>query len=212
MLHDVFVVTRGDDELGTGGAGLLNLLDGQDSAGANAHLGLGLGHSGDALGGAGGAEGDLGGLHASCHKGVGERSGVLDLVEHDDRHDAQGLKRGIELIEHDVPFDAWRAWARDYQMCWSGADFGLVIGGTAWGSSNSKTGCSTSRVGNARQNRNGTGGFARPEESGSGPQRYGIGKLRPAEWRRTSARRGCHRRRRMPRLRSRLRSPSWNRP
>lgn len=150
-------------------------------------------------------EGDLGGLHASCHKGVGERSGVLDLVEHNDRHDAQGLKRGVELIEHDVPFDVWRAWARDCQMCWSGADFGLVIGGTAWGSSNSKTGCSTSHVGNARQNRNGTGGFARPEESGSGPQGYGIGKLRPAEWRRTSARRGCHRRRRMPRLRSRLR-------
>ena len=125
-----------------------------------------------------GAEGDLGGLHASCHKGVGERSGVLDLVEHNDRHDAQGLKRGVELIEHDVPFDVWRAWARDCQMCWSGADFGLVIGGTAWGSSNSKTGCSTSHVGNARQNRNGTGGFARPEESGSGPQGYGIGKLR----------------------------------
>ena len=182
VLHDVLVVTRGDDELGTGCAGLLDLLDGQDSAGANAHLGLGLGHSGDALGGAGGAEGDLGGLHASCHKGVGERSGVLDLVEHNDRHDAQGLKRGVELIEHDVPFDVWRAWARDCQMCWSGADFGLVIGGTAWGSSNSKTGCSTSHVGNARQNRNGTGGFARPEESGSGPQGYGIGKLRPAEW------------------------------
>lgn len=52
-------------------------------------------------------EGDLGGLHASCHKGVGERSGVLDLVEHDDRHDAQGLKRGVELIEHNVPFDVW---------------------------------------------------------------------------------------------------------
>ena len=125
---------------------------------------------------------DLGGLHASCHKGVGERSGVLDLVEHDDRHDAQGLKRGVELVEHNVPFDVWRAWARDCQICWSGADFGLVIGGTAWGSSNSKTSCSTSHVGNARQNRNGTGGFARPEESGSGPQGYGIGKLRPAEW------------------------------
>ncbi|MDB1859103.1 hypothetical protein PMX13_01195 [Collinsella aerofaciens] len=47
--------------------------------------------------------------------------------------------------------------------------------------SNSKTGCATSRVGNAGQNRNGTGGFARPEESGSGPQGYGYKKLRPAE-------------------------------
>ena len=111
-----------------------------------------------------------------------DRPTCLDLVEHNDRHDAQGLKRGVELIEHDVPFDVWRAWARDCQICWSGADFGLVIGGTAWGSSNSKTGCSTSHVGNARQNRNGTGGFARPEESGSGPQGYGIGKLRHAEW------------------------------
>lgn len=89
VLDDVLVVARGDDELGTGGAGLLNLLDSQDGAGTDAHLGLGLGHGGDALGGAGGAEGDLGGLHAGGHKGVGERSGVLDLVEHDDRHDAQ---------------------------------------------------------------------------------------------------------------------------
>ena len=119
MLHDVLVVTRRDDELGTGGAGLLNLLDGQDSAGADAHLGLGLGHSGDALGGAGSAEGDLGGLHAGCHKGMGERCGVLDLIEHDDRHDAQGFKRGVELIEHSVPFDVRRARARDCQMCWS---------------------------------------------------------------------------------------------
>ena len=119
MFHDILVVARGDDELGTGGAGLLNLLDSQDGASADAHLGLGLGHSGDALGGAGGAEGDLGGLHASCHKGVGERCGVLDLIEHDDRHDAQGLKRGIELIEHDVPFDVRRALARDCQICWS---------------------------------------------------------------------------------------------
>lgn len=115
VLHDVLVVTRGDDELGAGGADLLNLLDGQDGAGANAHLGLGGGHSGDALGGAGGAEGDLGGLHTSCHKGVSERSGVLDLVEHDDRHDAQGFKRGVELIEHGVPFDVRRARARDCQ-------------------------------------------------------------------------------------------------
>ena len=109
VLDDGLVVARGDDELGTGGAGLLNLLDGQDGAGADAHLGLGLGHGGDALGSAGGAESDLGGLHAGGHKGVGERSGVLDLVEHDDRHDAQGLKRGVELIEHDVPFDMRRA-------------------------------------------------------------------------------------------------------
>ena len=113
MLDDVLVVTRGDDELGTGGAGLLNLLDGQDGAGAHAHLGLGLGHSGDALGGASGAEGDLGGLHTGGHQGMGERSGVLDLIEHDDRHDAQGLKRGVELIEHDVPFDVRRADARN---------------------------------------------------------------------------------------------------
>ncbi len=154
------------------------------------------------------------GIHADVARSLSIRMRYMDtdFVEHDDRHDTQGLKRGVELIEHDVPFDVWRAWARDCQMCWSGADFGLVIGGTAWGSSNSKTGCSTSHVGNARQNRNGTGGFARPEESGSGPQGYGIGKLGPAEWRRTSARRGCHRRQLMPRLRSRLRSPSWNRP
>ena len=115
VLHDVLVVTRGDDELGTGGAGLLNLLDSQDGAGADAHLGLGLSHGGDALGGAGGAEGDLGGLHAGRHKGVGERWGVLDLIEHDDRHDAQGFKRGVELIEHSVPFDVRRARARDCQ-------------------------------------------------------------------------------------------------
>ena len=113
MLDDVLVVTRGDDELGAGGTGLLNLLDGQDGAGAHAHLGLGLGHSGDALGSASGAEGDLGGLHAGGHKGVSERNGVLDLVEHDDRHDAQGFKRGVELIEHDVPFDVRRASARN---------------------------------------------------------------------------------------------------
>ena len=45
VLDDFLVVARGDDELGTGGAGLLNLLDGQNGAGAHAHLGLGLGQS-----------------------------------------------------------------------------------------------------------------------------------------------------------------------
>lgn len=53
VLHDVLVVTRGDDELGTGCAGLLNLLDGQDSAGAN-DISARPRPSGDALGGAGG--------------------------------------------------------------------------------------------------------------------------------------------------------------
>ena len=100
MAHDVLVKARAHDEARAGGDGLVDLLDGEHGARAHDHLGMGLVHGLDAGGGAARAERHLGRVHAGSGKGVGHRHGILDLLEHDNRHNAELLELLVEVLVH----------------------------------------------------------------------------------------------------------------
>lgn len=65
---------------------------------------------------------------------------------------------------------------------WPKAGSGLVIGGTAWVTSNFGTGYAASREGMPGGTGMGLSGSVWPEKAGSGLQGYRYGKLQPAEW------------------------------
>lgn len=99
---DLVIEAGAHDELGTGFDGLGELAHGEHRASAHAHIGLGSLHSADGIDGAIRAERDLGGLHARGHKRVRERRGVLDLLQHHDRHDAELLKLLVKRFLHEL--------------------------------------------------------------------------------------------------------------
>ena len=98
VVDDGVVIARGDDELGTGLDSALALLEVNHGAGTDEDIGALLGHLMDAIGSGSGAEGHLGGRKATLDQSVGHGNSVLDLLQHDDRHDGRLLQLLVKAV------------------------------------------------------------------------------------------------------------------
>ena len=88
VLADLGVKAGGNDEGSTGSHSAVSLILGQDSAGAQQHIGQLLMDLLDAILGAGGAEGDLRSRQAAGHQGLAQGQGLIHAVESNDRNNA----------------------------------------------------------------------------------------------------------------------------
>ena len=88
VLADLGVKAGGNDEGSAGGHSAVSLINGQDSAGAQQHIGQFLVDLLDALLSTSGAEGDLGGGQAAVHQGLAQGQGLVRAVESNDRDNA----------------------------------------------------------------------------------------------------------------------------
>ena len=88
VLADLGVKAGGNDEGSAGGHSAVSLINGQDSAGTQQHIGQFLVDLLDALLSTSGAEGDLGGGQAAVHQGLAQGQGLVRAVESNDRDNA----------------------------------------------------------------------------------------------------------------------------
>ena len=114
MLADFGVEAGSNDEGSTGSHGAVSLINGQDSAGAQQHIGQFLVDLLDALFGAGGAEGDLRSGQAASHQGLAQGQGLIHAVEGDNRDNTNLVNTLQNRIHSNSPLL--------YVAVWGGAD------------------------------------------------------------------------------------------
>ena len=100
MLDYLEIKVGGDNELGTRGNGLVDLLHRQNGAGAHGHLRIRLAHGANAIRGGVGAERDLGGAHTRGHQRVCHGNSLGDIVQNHNRNNSKTLKLLVKGFKH----------------------------------------------------------------------------------------------------------------
>ena len=98
VVDDGVVIARRDDELGTGLDCTLALLEIHHGAGADEDIGALLGHLTNAIGSSSGAEGHLSGGKTALDQSVGHGNSILNLLQHNDRHNGRLLKLLVKTV------------------------------------------------------------------------------------------------------------------
>ena len=98
VVDDGVVIARRNDELSTGLNSALALLEIHDGTGTDEDIGALLGHLTNAIGSSSGAEGHLSGRKTALDQSVGHGNSILNLLQHNDRHNGRLLKLLVKTV------------------------------------------------------------------------------------------------------------------